>query len=111
MQYSGLYRCSGCSVTFSDPVAWREGATERQEPSTDVTTSAQLEAGQPSSDQTMLRPSGHSFATWGLAMQLPTGEPLPYGYGEGGHQGDQRGGCEGQQVEGATEMTQAVALR
>lgn len=26
MQYSGLYRCSGCSVTFSDPVTWREGA-------------------------------------------------------------------------------------
>ena len=25
MQYSDLYRCSGCSVTFSDPVAWRKG--------------------------------------------------------------------------------------
>ena len=24
MQYSGLYRCSGCSFTFSDPAAWRE---------------------------------------------------------------------------------------
>ena len=25
MQYSDLYRCNGCSVTFSDPVAWRKG--------------------------------------------------------------------------------------
>ena len=24
MAYSGLYRCSGCSVTFSDPLGWRE---------------------------------------------------------------------------------------
>lgn len=24
MSYSGLYRCSGCSVTFADPAAWRE---------------------------------------------------------------------------------------
>ena len=24
MQYSGLYRCSGCSFTFSDPTTWRE---------------------------------------------------------------------------------------
>jgi DNA-directed RNA polymerase subunit RPC12/RpoP len=24
MEYSGLYRCSGCSVTFSDPAAWRD---------------------------------------------------------------------------------------
>jgi hypothetical protein len=23
MSYSGLYRCSGCSVTFADPTAWR----------------------------------------------------------------------------------------
>lgn len=26
MVYSGLYRCSGCSVTFSDPSAWREAS-------------------------------------------------------------------------------------
>ena len=25
MQYSGLYRCSGCSVTFADRGAWHEG--------------------------------------------------------------------------------------
>ncbi len=38
MTYSGLYRCSGCSVTFADPAAWRESpaianptrATEKQ---------------------------------------------------------------------------------
>ena len=24
MRYSGVYRCSGCSITFSDPSAWRE---------------------------------------------------------------------------------------
>jgi hypothetical protein len=24
MRYSGQYRCSGCSFTFSDPSMWRE---------------------------------------------------------------------------------------
>jgi hypothetical protein len=24
MVYSGIYRCSGCSLTFTDPSTWRE---------------------------------------------------------------------------------------
>lgn len=24
MRYSGIYRCSGCSFTFSEPADWRE---------------------------------------------------------------------------------------
>ncbi len=29
MTYSDLYRCSGCSVTFADPVAWRQAASKQ----------------------------------------------------------------------------------
>jgi hypothetical protein len=25
MTYSGTYRCSGCSLTFTDPATWRGG--------------------------------------------------------------------------------------
>ena len=53
MQYSGLYRCSGCSVTFTDPAAWRERLQ------------AETERG----------------ATGHITLALPEG-PLPYGYSE-----------------------------
>ena len=29
---TGLYRCSGCSVAFADPKAWREGEAEAPAP-------------------------------------------------------------------------------
>jgi hypothetical protein len=28
MRATGLYRCSGCSVVFADPRAWREGGAD-----------------------------------------------------------------------------------
>ena len=28
MRASGLYRCSGCSVVFADPRAWRDGGAQ-----------------------------------------------------------------------------------
>jgi hypothetical protein len=28
MRPTGLYRCSGCSVVFADPRAWREGGAD-----------------------------------------------------------------------------------
>jgi hypothetical protein len=29
---TGLYQCSGCSVVFADPKAWREGGSEEVDP-------------------------------------------------------------------------------
>jgi hypothetical protein len=29
MTYSGIYRCSGCAVDFSDPLEWRDAPVER----------------------------------------------------------------------------------
>lgn len=33
MRATGLYRCSGCSVVFADPRAWREGGADEALPS------------------------------------------------------------------------------
>jgi hypothetical protein len=33
MRATGLYRCSGCSVVFADPRAWREGGADEAMPS------------------------------------------------------------------------------
>ena len=30
MTYSGLYRCSGCTVTFTDFAEWREASAREQ---------------------------------------------------------------------------------
>lgn len=32
MRSTGLYRCSGCSVVFADPRAWREGGADDAAP-------------------------------------------------------------------------------
>lgn len=34
MTYSDLYCCSGCSVTFADPMAWRQAAVQQAPGST-----------------------------------------------------------------------------
>jgi hypothetical protein len=75
MQYSGLYRCSGCSVTFSDPVAWREGHENRAEPEAATERPAQT-----ATSSVEARASG-SMATWGLVKSRDAGS-VPYGYGE-----------------------------
>ena len=69
MQYSGLYRCSGCSVTFCDPLAWREGAEISQivsEPAGAEPSCAASGAGQ-------------SFANAHPTMPRMPGEPIGYG--------------------------------
>jgi hypothetical protein len=75
MQYSGLYRCSGCSVTFSDPVAWREGHGKQPVPE----AAAELPA--PTATSAVEARAPGSMATWGLVMSRDAG-PVPYGYGE-----------------------------
>ena len=72
MAYSGLYRCSGCSVTFADPAAWRES------PKGSTSTSGVEE----SSASPPPTPSEHnfSFATWGGTPSLP--DPSTFGYNE-----------------------------
>ena len=73
MVYSGLYRCSGCSVTFSDPMAWRDaalGESEAQIESPPVQiTSPPVE--RPERDS---NPSG-----WGITLPR-LGQPVGYGY-------------------------------
>ena len=63
MGYGDLYRCSGCSVTFTDPSAWRQG------PEPDI--AQPTVEGPPDKPLTSFAaPSGGSFAsTWG--MRLP----------------------------------------
>lgn len=63
MEYGPLYRCSGCSVTFTDPSAWRQGP----DPDNALPT-IQLPPDKPLTSYAA--PSGGSFAsTWG--MRLP----------------------------------------
>lgn len=64
MQFSELYRCSGCSVGFSDPVAWREGTAVPADP-----------------------PSGaarqdHDYSTNHMARPYMPGEVVGYGRSE-----------------------------
>ena len=73
MEYSGLYRCSGCSVTFSDPLAWREGPQAVPE------AVADRPAPTPMSSVDARAPG--TMATWGILMSRAPG-PIPYGYGE-----------------------------
>jgi len=74
MTFNGLYRCSGCSVTFSDPTAWRE-----------VSTSAAATAPAPCLPESRSAYSaltgGPGLSTWGGVLpQL--GEPIGYGHRE-----------------------------
>jgi len=71
MVYSGLYRCSGCSVAFSDPAAWRNGADA---PTVDAATSSQAAMVPPSH-----QPSSGGYSTWGT-MAPRAGDPNSFGY-------------------------------
>ena len=70
MTYAGLYRCSGCSVTFSDPAAWREGAGTHAE-AIDSTVSPGRASG-----------TGQSFATGHMLLPRMPGEVIGYGHSE-----------------------------
>ncbi len=64
MTRTGLYQCSGCSVVFADPKAWREGGNEDVPPSVDPPT---LHA----STVTSTIPEGPDFKTYGLVPDRP----------------------------------------
>jgi hypothetical protein len=62
MRATALYQCSGCSVVFADPKAWREG----------VGTTA---TGRPLEPSTVPVPAPMSpnLATYGLSPHMPKG--------------------------------------
>ena len=73
MEYSGLYRCSGCSVTFSDPVAWRDAASGESAAQLDIAP-VQVMPTPANSSERDSNPSG-----WGITLPR-LGQPLGYGY-------------------------------
>ena len=79
MQYSGLYRCSGCSVTFSDPVAWREGG---QVALVETEANAAPALNPTAEPAGTARGTGHSFATGHIVLPRTPGEPVGYGHSE-----------------------------
>lgn len=75
MVYSGLYRCSGCSVTFSDPAAWREA------PADETTAVVEATSSEPAGSTYAAPSGGPSFSTWGGVLPR-LGEPIGYGHSE-----------------------------
>jgi DNA-directed RNA polymerase subunit RPC12/RpoP len=71
MEYANLYRCSGCSVTFTDPSAWRESSAP-----------AAVRTAAPSVSETRSQyaapTDGPNLSTWGSASLMPV---LPNQYG------------------------------
>lgn len=76
MVYSGLYRCSGCSLTFSDPPVWRE--TPAADESTALTECVPPDSVLPAADVPIRdsNPSG-----WGITLPR-LGQPLGIGYSD-----------------------------
>lgn len=72
MEYSGLYRCSGCSVSFSDLVAWREGAPAAAVP----ITAAGVEPSYAASDKS------HDFSNGHILLPRVPGMRLGFGHSE-----------------------------
>ena len=67
MAYGPLYRCSGCSVTFTDPSAWRQGPDQDAAPSV-------VEVPPDKPLTSFAAPSGESFAsTWGMRLPATPG--------------------------------------
>ncbi len=64
MTRTGLYRCSGCSVVFADPKAWREGGNEGAPPPVDPLRPH-------TSTVTSTIPEGPDFKTYGLVPDWP----------------------------------------
>ena len=67
MTHTGLYRCTGCSVVFADPRAWREGGEDELPPAAPVKplTASQAPQGAPTV------PEGPSFKTYCLVPDRP----------------------------------------
>lgn len=74
MVYSGLYRCSGCSVTFSDPASWREAPVRdaAADSGDDIAPGHVIPA--EASGVEIASPS-----TWGVAAPPRTHEPNRFG--------------------------------
>jgi hypothetical protein len=82
MQYSGLYRCSGCSVAFSDPSSWREGASAPNSEAPPNVGQGEQARTEPAPTRAVTPTGPQSFSTgWPLLPRLP-GEPAGYGHSE-----------------------------
>jgi len=77
MVYSGLFRCSGCSVTFSDPSAWREAPApeEVMAPTVDSLTTVVTRSAPPARVP--------NLSTWGVGGTVhPAGGTVVHGQGD-----------------------------
>ncbi len=64
MTRTGLYRCSGCSVVFADPRAWREGGNDDMPPPA-------IAPKLPMSTVRSTIPEAPDFKTYGLVLDRP----------------------------------------
>ena len=75
MEYANLYRCSGCSVTFADPSAWREGGAA-------PASAREAVPGAHETRSPYAAPTGGpNLSTWGSTGVMPV-LPGQYGYSE-----------------------------
>lgn len=96
MVYSGLYRCSGCPVTFTDPSSWREAPVRDAAADSDGGAARGHDTSAVASRAGIPSPS-----TWGVAAPPSSHEPNRFGDTEEGHQGDS-GSCHaGEQMQGS----------
>jgi hypothetical protein len=68
MRATGLYRCSGCSVVFADPRAWREGGADSPMVSTVAPSAAGAHGASTRTDRggpTAITPSAPDLRTYG----------------------------------------------
>ena len=75
MEYTNLFRCSGCSVTFTDPSAWREGSGPA--PAHNDNAPDAREPRSPYAAPT----GGPNLSTWGSTCVMPL-LPNQFGYSE-----------------------------
>lgn len=71
MTYSGLYRCSGCSVTFADPSAWRESG---------ASSVPEEESGMSVASPPPTPSSQNLLSTWGATPGVR--DPSAFGYND-----------------------------
>lgn len=76
MRPTGLYRCSGCSVVFADPRAWREGGSEEPvvpRPAVGAGESAIAPVPAARQDTAAAAPRGPDWRTYGSGPGLSAG--------------------------------------
>lgn len=62
---TSLFRCSGCSVAFTDPKAWRDGEAELQPDEASGIVKLTPDPGLLSAQGAVSAPQAPSFATYG----------------------------------------------